>query len=269
MSDGGRAIVAGAPSSDDAVVAIGHGSCDDAVPIGFVCTGVLIAPRVVVTAAHCLGDAPDLDGLSVLFGATVSAPTARRTVIDARIDPGYDPTQHVHDLALLVIGADAPVAPLPRASVAGVPAGSPARLVGFGADRLGGSPGTRQTGDAQIIAVDDATVTLAPDPSLSCNGDSGGAVLVAIDGIEQLVAVIRSGDAACARYTIATRLDVEAGFIEPYVAAADDVAADAGRCGDGGCAAGAPDGGLVAIAIALAACAVPARVRRPRHRSRT
>ncbi len=69
------------------------------------CTGTLISPSIVITAAHCVVGLPanrirfTLDKTPNEKGTTLYAQS-----IDAVVHPYYDPSRHKNDLALLVLG---------------------------------------------------------------------------------------------------------------------------------------------------------------------
>jgi len=79
-------VTGGEPSADPAVVALVQGDT-------VACTGTVIAPRAVLTAGHCAGDAPWPE--VVIDGARVA-------VAGAIVHPGFDPATLARDLATLV-----------------------------------------------------------------------------------------------------------------------------------------------------------------------
>ena len=206
-----QAIVGGAPAPTDvAVVALLRRSvrCEpDATPVE--CTGTLVAPRVVVTAAHCVGDAPT-NALEVFIGDSVTGPGRRIAVVGGRIDPTWDPATHANDIAALILAEDAPVAPLARAA----PTGADVRLVGYGITTgTGTDVGERRAGTAHVMALSADELRLEPGPAMSCKGDSGGPVLQA----GALVAVTSYGDPACTQFGVAMRVDAHAAFLQSVI----------------------------------------------------
>jgi len=248
-----QGIVGGTPDDgDEAVVAIVERPvCQDAFTIE--CSGMLVAPQVVLTAAHCVspGTLPEVHvGSPVGSGRFIAVAQAIR-------HPAFDDTTHAFDLAVLLLAEPAEIAPvaLPTATLDASFVGASVRVVGFGVEATGAlADGMRRSGTMQISAIDAYTFTATPAPSNTCGGDSGGPVFTMVGADEQLLGVTVSGDPTCMVNAVDGRVDISvADFVRPHVDAPPPGAPPAGpSCGDDGCSAGG--GASVWVALLLVGC---------------
>lgn len=245
------AIVGGSDDAGDgAVVALvdRRTSCEQS-SVHIVCTGTLIAPRVVLTAAHCLQEQGTDGTWEVYVGSPVAGDAAGRfvAVTATAVDPAWDRTTHAFDLALLQLSDDAGMTPVPLAT-APLPAslvGATVRVVGYGETMVGVQPdGMRRQATLQVASIDADTFRADAAPGNSCGGDSGGPVLGDAGAGEQLLGVTVAGDVSCTAYADQARVDVAmADFIQPFLDAT--AAAPAGR----------PAGAIDAGALCRTSCA--------------
>lgn len=221
-------IVSGAPSSDPPTVAIvrRRTSCgDDAATV--TCTGTLLAPRVVLTAAHCLEEIRSPGELEVFFGDVVGSAGTFIPVSAFGRDPSWDPETNEHDAAVLALASDAPVGrrALPTASVADLAPGATLRAIGYGVTNVRTSDfGVQREGTLTLSNVRAGSFDAIGAPSMTCQGDSGGPVLATISGSEQLVGITSRGDPSCAEYAFNVRADaVLDSLVRPWIAAIGDL----------------------------------------------
>lgn len=190
---------------------------------GSACSGVLVAPTIVLTAAHCtLGPPPSFPQRAVVRqGESIFAPEAvAMGTFNVHPDfciacPGApDPSFANNDLAVVVLSSPlaGPYANLPKLGFAGKHFDKEKQLfaAGFGLSAPDGSGfGLRRSAQAgAVVAAHAPNFLLLPVPSKSkygtvCAGDSGGAALVG----NTLVGVHSIGDDACGGPSFAYRLD--------------------------------------------------------------
>jgi secreted trypsin-like serine protease len=169
------------------------------------CSGTVLAPTVVLTAAHCLVDdttatVRPAEGVAVSSGRLDRALPGEDVGAERLIvHPAYDPGAIRPDAALIVLSAPVPAAPVALASAADgalAAPGAPALFAGWGTtDGRSSEASSRllQTGTTvladdicrRLLGADfDAAVTLcAVDAgrfaASTCRGDSGGPLLLA------------------------------------------------------------------------------------------
>ncbi|MFO0736653.1 MAG: trypsin-like serine protease [Labilithrix sp.] len=182
------------------------------------CTGTVIAPRVVVTAAHCLAEpGTSASGIRFALGPDANNPSSVLRVKRIAYHPQYDEQQIKNDIGVVILSADAPVAPVPaNTSMTSSWVGKSLTFVGYGVTN-----GSTQTGAgrkrvvsipiSQVGATQFAYQTRGKN---TCNGDSGGpAFATDASGNLTVVGVTSYGDASCTSYGVDTRVDAFKSFI--------------------------------------------------------
>ena len=221
-----------------------------------ICTGTLIAPTVVLTAAHCTSYVEQVlvpAGYTVwvsfsnqiAFGPLTNAATLASLirVTDLITNPNYSQRQSdVGDLGLLIL-ARAPVgitpATLPtlglldQLSAQNGLKGAKFTVAGYGVqDRVvgGGQPSFTDANPLyrgyaveSFLALNKGFLRLSQNPSTgdagACYGDSGGPNFLTVNGQQVLVAITVTGDAVCRATNVVYRLDTESAqtFLAAYL----------------------------------------------------
>ncbi|WP_437515850.1 S1 family peptidase [Sorangium sp. So ce1099] len=189
------------------------------------CTASVIAPTVLLTAAHCVQPS-QVNGATIraFFGTdALSEEGTWVNVKETHFDPAYDGSNLSagHDIAVAILEEPVAVQPLPynRAPMTQAMVGEPVRLIGFGADDEGWD-GVKRHVSTTVNTVTPLLLGLGDAAHHTCVGDSGGPALMDVNGVSTIVGVTSFGTST--NTTICadgwdTRVDLYLDFIDQFV----------------------------------------------------
>lgn len=209
-----------------------------------ICSGTLISPRVILTAAHCVEFATAPTTYRAYFGSNAIAqqdPQFRGSVdiVDYVFHPDWDidDLEAGNDIGLVLLESPGPVQPMPynRTSIDGR-VGDQVHLVGWGrTSGEGEDVGVKREVMSSLQAARPKLMQYGSAGANTCQGDSGGPNFMTVNGVEVVAGITSFGNEGCDLYGFGTRVDVFAeSFIDPYIVQNDPSAPLPGGSDPGG-----------------------------------
>jgi V8-like Glu-specific endopeptidase len=258
-------IVGGSADTDDPSVVAVYGQQPGATS-GFLCTGSVIAPSVVLTAAHCVSEVETGAGaiFTVITSADVAKSRGQQLAVSAvHPNPLWNPDdlEAGHDQGIVILSQPTSLPPLPinRKKLVSSQVGRAVRIVGYGLD-----DGSRQTGAGlkrqaitSLGTIFSSLILVGNSRHGTCNGDSGGPAFMNVSGVETIVGTTSYGNADCTDGGFDARVDTDLAFIDQYLPS-DCHPSCAGRsCGGDGC------GGVCGACADTEVCSADGRCQAP------
>jgi secreted trypsin-like serine protease len=283
IGDTSQEIVGGVATSEYPAVAFLYSefsNSDDAQ----LCSGTLVTPSVILTAAHCVEFANGSPEQYLAYFGTNVLVEADTGEIDTIPIKAYDfhPAWNIDNLeAGNDIGMVALERPVP-AAVQPVPInrepledhiGEEVQLVGWGRTSGEGQDfGVKRETTSTLENTQELLIQYGSATANTCQGDSGGPNFMTVGGVEVIAGITSYGNVGCNDYGVGTRVDRFTEFIDDFILRHDPsnapppgsgtgngntspaesggaAAQEAGAPVNGGCSAASQSGPQAALAL--------------------
>ena len=236
---GGAPNEDGAEQADDAIIG---GTTDNGDPSvvaifahqpnatsGSLCTGTVISPTTVLTAAHCVDPRVVGSGnvFEVFLGPTLSSTATRLAVSSTAFDPQFNINDVTagHDVGIVKLAQPTTLTPIPfnKKALTSSSVGTSIRIVGYGSNKHANTgAGTKRQATTKIDAIDSLTIQIGTSSKQTCHGDSGGPAFQKINGVDTIVGITsfgsdRSDTSVCFNGGFDTRVDDYVTFINAHL----------------------------------------------------